>query len=97
MAFDLVTVVNMVLAMIICGVGIFLNYTRSRSMVYLYTGIGFGLFAISHAIVLAGQDAALAFPLVVIRIAGYLIVLFGLLYRGPDGAKGAFGKPAGGK
>ena len=41
-------------------------------------GVAFGLFAVSHLITLLGMERALESTMVLIRIFGYLIVLFTL-------------------
>ena len=43
--------------------------------VSLYIGIAFGLFAISHALTLAGLAATLQVFIIIIRVIGYLLVL----------------------
>jgi hypothetical protein len=85
MAVDLVTVVNLVLAMTICAVGLW-NYGRTRNTMSFYVGVGFFFFAMSHIITLAGIATEMWVPVMVARIAGYLLALFGLVYRGNAGA-----------
>jgi len=43
--------------------------------VSLYIGIAFGLFAVSHALTLAGLAASLQAFIIIIRIIGYLLVM----------------------
>jgi len=43
--------------------------------VSLYLGIAFGLFAVSHALTLAGLAASLQAFIIIIRIIGYLLVM----------------------
>ena len=43
--------------------------------VSLYIGIAFGLFAVSHALTLAGLAASLQTFIIIIRITGYLLVM----------------------
>ena len=46
--------------------------------VSLLIGIAFGLFAVSHALTLAGLAASLNAFIIAIRIIGYLFVIFAL-------------------
>jgi len=43
--------------------------------VSLYIGIAFGLFAVSHALTLAGLATTLQTFIIIIRVIGYLLVL----------------------
>src|SRR4030042_5989466 len=43
--------------------------------VSLYIGIAFGLFAVSHALTLAGLAASLQAFIITIRVIGYLLVM----------------------
>jgi uncharacterized iron-regulated membrane protein len=43
--------------------------------VSLYIGIAFGLFAVSHALTLAGLAASLQAFIIAIRVIGYLLVM----------------------
>ena len=43
--------------------------------VSLYIGIAFGLFAVSHALTLAGLAKSLEAFIIIIRIIGYLLVM----------------------
>ena len=69
-----VTIINLVLTTVILALGIW-AFVKRKSDVALYIGIGFGLFAISHALTLAGLAASLETLLIVIRIIGYLLVI----------------------
>jgi len=72
-----VTIINLVLTTVILALGIW-AFVKRKSDVALYIGIGFGLFAISHALTLAGLAASLDTFVIVIRIIGYLLVIFAL-------------------
>jgi hypothetical protein len=72
-----VTVINLILAVVILALGIW-AFVKRKSDVALYIGIAFGLFAVSHALTLAGLAASLETFLIVIRIIGYLLVIFAL-------------------
>ena len=85
-----VTIINLILTTVILILGIWAFFKRrsdiarrsSRAIaipdVALYIGIGFGLFAISHALTLAGLATSLQTFIIVIRIVGYLLVIAAL-------------------
>lgn len=77
MAFEVVTFVNMLLCVIILGTG-YWSYKKSKDALPLYIGLAFGIFAISHAITLAGMAESLSTALILIRIIAYLTVLYAL-------------------
>jgi hypothetical protein len=69
-----VTVINLVLTTVILILGIW-AFVKRKSDIALYVGIAFGLFAVSHALTLAGLAASLETLLIVIRTIGYLLVI----------------------
>ena len=85
-----VTVINLVLATVILVLGIWAFFKRRSDIaakgskaiavpdVALYIGIAFGLFAVSHALTLAGLATALNTFIIVMRIIGYLLVITAL-------------------
>ena len=76
---DPVIVTNLVLCIIILVLGVW-GYTKKKGAVPLYIGIAFGLFAVSHAIMLLGIATSLTALLIAIRLIAYLLVVFAL-YR----------------
>jgi uncharacterized membrane protein (UPF0136 family) len=72
-----VTIINLVLTTVILILGIW-AFVKRKSDVALYIGIAFGLFAVSHALTLAGLAASLETLLIVVRIIGYLLVIVAL-------------------
>ncbi len=74
---DMVTISNLVLSTIILIMGIW-EYTRSQSRTVLYIGIAFGLFAITHLLSLLGLAASLSAFILVIRVLGYLTVIYAI-------------------
>lgn len=72
-----ITVINLVLTIVILILGIW-AYVKRKSEVALYIGIAFGLFAVSHALTLAGLAASLDAFLITIRVVAYLLVVFAL-------------------
>jgi hypothetical protein len=83
----LVTVINLILTTVILILGIWAFFKRRSDIaqgsskaiaipeVSLYLGIAFGLFAVSHALTLAGLAASLQTIIIVIRVIGYLLVM----------------------
>jgi hypothetical protein len=76
---DIITLVNLILAIVIFGLGIW-AYSKKKGYVPLYIGIAFLLFAITHFITLLGLATALNVLLIIIRIIAYLVVIC-TLYR----------------
>lgn len=74
---DVVIVVNFVLATVIFILGLAL-FARKKSLVALYVGVAFGLFAVSHLVTLLGFAASLEIMLIGVRTLAYLIVIFAL-------------------
>ncbi len=82
-----VTIINLVLTTVILILGVWAFLKRrsdiasgtSRALaipeVSLYLGIAFGLFAVSHALTLAGLAASLQTVIIIIRVIGYLLVM----------------------
>jgi hypothetical protein len=82
-----VTIVNLVLTTVILILGIWAFFKRRADIasgtgkaiaipeVSLYIGIAFGLFAVSHALTLAGLAANLQTIIIIIRVIGYLLVM----------------------
>ena len=86
----LITLINLILTTAILILGIFAYLKRKSDIasgtskaiaipaVALYIGIGFGLFAVSHALTLAGLAKSLEAFIISIRIIGYLLVIAAL-------------------
>ena len=77
MAFDMMTAVNFVLAIIILAMGV-LNFVKKKEAVSLYVGVGFGFFAVTHLLTLEGMASSLSLALAAIRAIGYMSVVLGL-------------------
>ncbi|MDD2666485.1 MAG: hypothetical protein PHD13_05705 [Methanocellales archaeon] len=80
---DPIYVVNLVLSVIILGLGLW-TYQKSKNKTALYVGLAFGLFGFSHAMTLLGLKDALEVLLIVIRTIAYLLVVFAVykLWKG---------------
>ena len=75
---DLVTVINLVLSLMILIVGCW-GYLKYKDKTSFHIGVAFGLFSVSHLISLLGMQGYFQVTVMLIRIFGYLIVLFALL------------------
>jgi hypothetical protein len=83
----LVTIINLILTTVILILGIWAFFKRRSDIaqgsskaiaipeVSLYIGIAFGLFAVSHALTVAGLAASLQTFIIIIRVIGYLLVM----------------------
>ena len=74
---DAITAMNFALCVVIVALA-YLAYSKKKSDVALYLGVAFGLFGLSHFIVLLGFGSATT-VLVIIRTLGYLAVILALL------------------
>ena len=74
---DPIYTVNLALCIIIFILG-YWGYRKQKNTMPLYIGIAFGLFGISHLVMLFDIDSAITNVLIVIRVLAYLIVIFAL-------------------
>jgi hypothetical protein len=74
---DPILFVNLVLCVIIVGLGI-RNYRNSQETLPLFIAGAFGLFGISHAATLLGYKILLTVPLIIIRALAYILVIYAL-------------------
>ncbi len=74
---DPVLIINFVLCIIVLTLG-YLGYEKTKNLLPLYIGIAFLLYAISHMLGIFGLGIALEIPLIIIRILGYLLVIYAL-------------------
>lgn len=74
---DTVTTVNLVLCIIIVVLAIVV-YTNKKSRIALYIGFTFALYGISHILNLTLPGPSLTGVVLIIRIIGYLIIIFAL-------------------
>jgi CHASE2 domain-containing sensor protein len=70
---DTLTGINLTLCIAIVVIG-FMAWQRTRSGVILLVACAFGLFGVSHLASLFGLSHDLNDPLIVIRVAAYLLV-----------------------
>jgi uncharacterized membrane protein len=75
---DTIALANLTLCVIIVLVAIW-AYTKKKTKLPLYIGGGFGLFGISHFATVIDVYSDLYDALLVLRVIGYLLVIFGLL------------------
>jgi hypothetical protein len=74
---NVLSVVNLVLCVIIVIFGL-IGWRRAKKVFPLYIGVAFGLFGLSHLAAILGQATQLEIPLIIIRTAAYLIVMYTL-------------------
>lgn len=74
---DPVEITNLILAVAILILGVWV-YERKKEIVALCVASGFGLFALSHALVILGYGN-LDTVIIPVRVAGYLVVIVGLV------------------
>jgi hypothetical protein len=70
---DTLTAINLFLCIAIVAIG-FTAWRRTRSGVVLLVACAFGLFGLSHLASLFGLSDDLNNPLIIIRVAAYLLV-----------------------
>ena len=75
---DTIALANLTLCVIIVLVAIW-AYMKKKTKLPLYIGGGFGLFGISHFATVIDVYSDLYDALLVLRVIGYLLVIFGLL------------------
>ncbi|MEN6342269.1 MAG: hypothetical protein ABFC89_06875 [Methanospirillum sp.] len=74
---DPIPLTNFVLATAIFALGLW-GYHKSGRLTEALVGVAFGLFAITHFLVLIGTSTT-DLPILVIRIVAYLIVMYAML------------------
>ena len=79
MEVDLVTLANLLLCLAIVALGL-LGYRRSKHNLPLVLALVFGLFAVTHLMVLLGLFEDLSMVIFVIRVAAYSLIIY-LLYK----------------
>ena len=75
---DTQTAIDLFLCVAIVAIG-FMAWHRTRSSVILLVACAFGLFGISHLASLLGLTGQFNTPLIVIRVAAYLLVTCAVL------------------
>jgi hypothetical protein len=78
LALEPIPVTNLIFSALIVIIGL-LAYGRTRKESPLYVAGAFLLFGLSHLATILGLDVSLATPLLVLRIIGYLLILW-MLY-----------------
>jgi len=74
---DPIVIINLILCIIILVMGIIEN-SKSKTHLPLYVGIAFGLFGVSHLMMLLGLAATMSVILIVIRLVAYALVIYSL-------------------
>jgi len=80
-AIDTVQSLNLVLCVAILALG-YWGYQAKKNKMSLFVGIAFGLFGVSHLVNILGYAVKLESIMIIIRLIGYLIVIFALYKLG---------------
>jgi len=75
---DIITVVNLLFSLLIVYLGV-RRYLSSGVKAFLFVGLGFFMYAVSHFSILMGWSSSLKTVLVGVRSIGYILVISGLL------------------
>jgi len=75
---DYYTIINLTLSVAILVLGI-KRYSQSGVKAFIFIGLGFLLFGISHAAVLMGWAGEMKTVLSIVRVGGYFMVIIGML------------------
>jgi hypothetical protein len=75
---DYIALLNLALCAIILGLGI-RRYSQSGVKAFVFIGLGFLMFGISHIATPANMTADYKTILVFVRAAGYILVILGML------------------
>jgi hypothetical protein len=76
---DFTTIINLILSAAILILGV-KRYAQSGVKAFIFIGLGFLMFGISHMAVLMGWAGDIKTLLSIVRIAGYILVIIGLLF-----------------
>jgi hypothetical protein len=76
---DYVTVINLILSVAILVLGI-KRFAQSGVKAFIFIGLGFLMFGISHVAVLMGMANDMKTALSFIRVGGYFLVIIGMLF-----------------
>ena len=75
---DYTTVMNLIFCLAILTLGI-KKYKETGVKAFIFVGLGFTMFGISHAVTLMGYAPMVKAVLIAVRSAGYIMVIAGLL------------------
>jgi hypothetical protein len=75
---DYVTGMNLLFCVIILILGI-KKYKETGVKAFIFVGLGFTMFGISHTVTLMGYAGTLKAALVAVRSVGYILVIIGML------------------
>jgi hypothetical protein len=75
---DYITIINLILSVAILILGI-KRFMQSGVKAFIFIGLGFLLFGVSHVAVLMGWAGEMKTVLSAVRIGGYFMVIIGML------------------
>jgi hypothetical protein len=76
---DYTTIINLILSAAILVLGV-KRYAQSGVKAFIFIGLGFLMFGISHVAVLMGWAGDIKTLLSLVRVGGYILVIIGLLF-----------------
>jgi hypothetical protein len=76
---DYVTVINLILSVVILVLGI-KRYMQSGVKAFIFIGLGFLMFGVSHVAALMGWANDIKTVLSLVRAGGYFLVIAGMLF-----------------
>ena len=75
---DYITIMNLTFCVLILILGI-KKYNKTGVKLFIFVGLGFTMFGISHIVTLMGYADMLKAALIAVRSAGYVLVIIGLI------------------
>lgn len=75
---DYITIMNLIFCLVILVLGI-KKYKETGVKAFIFVGLGFTMFGVSHAVTLMGYAGTVKAVLIAVRSVGYILVIAGLL------------------
>jgi hypothetical protein len=75
---DYITIMNLTFCVLILILGV-KKYKETGVKAFIFVGLGFTMFGLSHTAILLGYAPMLKTALLAIRSVGYILVIVGLL------------------
>jgi hypothetical protein len=82
---DPIGFVNVLLNLAIIAIG-YAGYRKTKNRIYFYMALAFIVFAVTNLLSALEMSAQFLYPVIVLRVIGYVTVLYGL-YAGMGGKK----------
>jgi hypothetical protein len=75
---DIITLVNLIFCIVILFLGI-KKFKETGAKAFVFIALGFMMYGVSHFSGLMGWSGSIKEALIVVRAAGYVLVIIGLL------------------